>query len=73
MDWSFASGPGFKVIGEETIAVPHGTYTALRVDRLDAGGNTEAMAWFVRGVGMVKRYHVTTGITEALETTDLRM
>jgi hypothetical protein len=72
LDWSVQSRPGFRVVGEETVTVPHGTYSALRVDRLEAGGRVSATAWFVRGLGMVKLHNALTRITEALETTDLR-
>jgi hypothetical protein len=58
---------GFRVAGEEHVQVPAGDFEALKVERLTPDGAVAATAWFAKGVGMVKRVTVKTGITEELE------
>ena len=53
--------------GEETITVPAGTFTCLRLDQREVWPEAvhEGAVWLARGIGTVKRVYVT-GRTETL-------
>ncbi len=68
-----------KAIGEETVTVPAGTFTAIKVEmvnktktELGAGKSPSAFeitsyAYFVRGKGLVKTETVSNGVTMSTE------
>lgn len=69
-EWKFVGDERFRV-SEETVMVPHGTHAALRVERLGADKQPVAIGWFVKGLGLVKRQSLATGIVEVLEVCEL--
>ncbi|MFA5935357.1 MAG: hypothetical protein WC787_00660 [Patescibacteria group bacterium] len=69
-----------KVIGEETVTVPAGTFNALKIEQtitmesavMGAHSTTTANAWYVKDVGLVKSdstFGTTVSTMEAMEIT----
>ncbi|HVM90982.1 MAG TPA: hypothetical protein VMU11_03750 [Verrucomicrobiae bacterium] len=68
-----------KVVGEEDVTVPAGTYHALKV-QMDITINTEitpnpihttTVTWFVKNIGMVKSISTTNGSESTTEATEV--
>jgi hypothetical protein len=44
----------YVIAAEESVTVPAGTFTAIRVHRTSPGAETDKTYWFVEGIGTVK-------------------
>jgi Zn-dependent protease with chaperone function len=64
---SAASIPSFRAVARETVQVPAGEFTALKVETLSPTGEVVTTCWFAPGVGLVKRVSLKTGLTQELE------
>lgn len=62
-----AADPSLRFAGLEPVTVPAGTFEAARVEQFAADGTVQAITWYARGIGPVRRQWVITGIVEELE------
>lgn len=55
-----------RCVAVEKIQVPAGEFDALRVETADANGKVESIAWYARGVGLIRREAPAAGTVQEL-------
>jgi Zn-dependent protease with chaperone function len=57
---------GLRCVGSETVSVPAGEFSALRIERRDPDGTLLAISWYAAGAGLVRREVPATGLVQEL-------
>src|SRR6185503_16605735 len=53
----------YTSLGQESIAVPAGTFDAMKVRDDDGRGQYNSFTWYAAGVGLIKAVYETQGVT----------